>query len=62
MFSPTLIIEGRVAGTWKRKLRRKQVDVAVRLFRTISAAEKRGLIEAADEYGRFVQREAVVET
>ena len=62
MFSPTLIIDGRVAGTWKRTLRRNQVDVAVRPFRTIGAAEKRGLIEAADEYGRFVQREAVLET
>jgi hypothetical protein len=62
MFSPTVIIDGRVAGTWKRTLRRNQVDISVRPFRTIGPAEKRRLIKTAEEYGRFVQREAVLAT
>jgi hypothetical protein len=60
MFSPTLIIGGRVAGTWKRTLRRNHVDIVVQAFRELGSAEKRALIKAADQYGRFVQREAVL--
>ena len=37
MFSATLLVGGRVAGTWKRTLRRDRVDIAVRLFRELTA-------------------------
>jgi hypothetical protein len=53
-FSSTLVIDGRVAGTWKRTARRDRVDIAVRAFRALAPAEERGLAEAAERYGRFL--------
>jgi hypothetical protein len=60
MFSATVIIEGRVAGTWKRTLKRERVDISVRPLRTLAPAEKIGLTGAAERYGRFVGLEARV--
>jgi hypothetical protein len=54
MFSATLVVSGRVVGTWKRTLRRGRVDIAVRPMRELTAAEKTGLAEAAERYGRFL--------
>jgi hypothetical protein len=54
MFSATLVVSGRVDGTWKRTLRRDRVDIAVRPLRELTSAEKSGLAEAAERYGRFL--------
>ena len=54
MFSATVVIDGRVTGTWKRKLSDHYVDIAVRAFRKLTPAEKVGLTEAAERYGSFL--------
>jgi len=54
MFSPTVIANGRIAGTWRRTLRRDRVDIAVRAFRELTRTEHRSLASAAERYGRFV--------
>jgi hypothetical protein len=54
MFSATVVIGGRVVGTWKRTLRRDHVDIAALTFRKLATAEKAGLTAAAGRYGRFL--------
>ena len=54
MFSPLLVIDGRIAGTWKRTLKRGHVEIRTREFRQLEEAELEGLTEAAEHYGRFV--------
>jgi hypothetical protein len=60
MFSATVIIGGRVVGTWKRTLRRDRVDIAVRPLRKLTPAEKTAIAEVAEGYGRFLGLEAHV--
>ncbi len=60
MFSSTLVIGGVVAGVWKRTRRGDRVDIQVQAFRRLTTAEKRGLVDAAQRYGRFIGRETVL--
>jgi hypothetical protein len=60
MFSATVIVGGRVVGTWKRTLRRDRVDIAVRPLRKLTLAEKTAIAEVAEGYGRFLGLEAHV--
>ena len=52
--SPLLAIEGRVSGTWKRTVKRDQVQVQVAPFATLTKAERTALEEEALRYGRFL--------
>ncbi len=54
MFFPTIILQGRVAGTWKREIKRNQVKIALNPFSGLSG-EDRTLIEtAAGRYGEYL--------
>lgn len=53
MFSATLVIDGRVAGTWRRTVKNDHVEIAVKPFGKLSAAEKDALDVAAARYGEF---------
>ncbi len=61
MLSSTVVVDGRVAGTWKRTLKRDRVEITVRAFRELTADERDGLAQAAEEYGSFVGRTSHVE-
>ncbi len=56
VFKPTLVIDGKVAGTWRSKPLGKETSVFVKPFRTLQRSEKDGLKEAALEYGNFLER------
>jgi hypothetical protein len=49
-----LVIDGRVAGTWKRILQADTVSIDVRLYRSLTHVETRFLTRAAERYGRFL--------
>jgi hypothetical protein len=53
-FPHHLLIDGRVAGGWRRTLRAGSVDVEVRPSRTSSAAERRALLKVVERYGVFL--------
>ena len=55
-FQHTLVIGGQVAGTWRLAQTPRGVSLAVTTLRSLTAAERRALAEAADRYGRFVGR------
>jgi hypothetical protein len=60
MFSSTLVIDGRVEGTWRRTLRKDHVDINVTPFRKLKHAETDALAAAAERYGAFKGLKAVV--
>ncbi|MGW5238965.1 winged helix DNA-binding domain-containing protein [Monashia sp. NPDC004114] len=54
VFKPTLVIDGEVAGTWRRVQRPSQVRVEVSPFRTLPERRWRDVDRAAAAYGRFL--------
>jgi hypothetical protein len=54
MLSPSIIIDGRVVGTWRRVLKKGSVLIAPTLFTALSRYEKKALALAATEYGAFL--------
>ncbi len=53
VFNHTILIDGRVVGTWKRSFSKGQVLLEVRPFASFSAAEEEALAEAVRRYGEF---------
>jgi hypothetical protein len=54
MFAATVVIDGRIAGTWKRTLAKRGVTVAVEPFRRFKGAETTQLYLAVQRYGKFL--------
>ncbi len=55
IFHPIIVVDGRVAGTWKRTQTRGSIVITPNLFVKISKAKTEALAEAADRYGRFLE-------
>jgi hypothetical protein len=60
IFWPTIVLDGRIAGTWKRRLDRDRVAIALQTFAKLSGASARLVAREADRYGRFLGRPARV--
>lgn len=60
VFKPTLVIDGEVAGTWRRDQRRGRVRVEVQPFTEPSARRWRDIERAAAAYAAFLGTEAEV--
>lgn len=58
---PTFLIDGRVAGVWKRALKKGAVAITFSQFVPLSAAQKEAMAEAAQGYGRFLELPVVVD-
>jgi hypothetical protein len=54
MFLPTVILHGRVAGTWKRVLKKKTVGITVSGFKPLKKSEKQAVASAANRYAHFL--------
>jgi hypothetical protein len=53
IFLPTIVVAGRVVGTWKRKLKRDSVGIQLRPFAALGASEEE-IVAAAECYCDFV--------
>jgi hypothetical protein len=53
-FHAPFLIDGRVAGIWKRALKKEWVIIEATPLRPISDAERDALVEAADRFGAFL--------
>jgi hypothetical protein len=51
---PALVIEGSVAGTWKRTMGKRSIAISVRPFSPLSHARKELVRAAAERYGKFI--------
>jgi Winged helix DNA-binding domain len=54
VFLPTIVVNGRVAGTWKRALKKNAVVITGTAFAKIGPAETRACVKAAERYGAFL--------
>ena len=54
LFSPTIVIDGRIAGTWKRTIKKNAVIVETNPFEPLTAAQNKALSHAVDEYSKFI--------
>jgi hypothetical protein len=61
IFNPTLVIEGKVVGVWKRTFKKDRVVITVSPFDSLTEAEKQAISPAAERYSRFVGRPAKVD-
>lgn len=60
LLSPTLVRGGRVIGTWTRSFGRSEAVLSASFFRTSWKPPAHALRSAAERYGRFVGRPAVL--
>jgi Winged helix DNA-binding domain len=60
MFTPTIVIDGQVAGTWKRTLKKTLVNITPSHFNRFTKAQQDALSHAAERYGNFVRLPAKV--
>ncbi len=54
-FQHALVIDGRVAGTWRMTRGARSVAIAVTPLRRLTPTEQRGVVAAAQRYERFLQ-------
>lgn len=60
MFLSTIILRGRVAGTWKREIKRNQVKITLNPFEEISGEDMVLIEKAAGRYGEYMGGVAVL--
>ncbi len=61
IFYPIIVLDGRVAGTWKRAFKKGSVVVTLSPFAPLKKKERQAVAVAADRYGAFLGVPAVVE-
>jgi len=49
-----VVVNGQIAGTWKRKLTKNAVIMETNLFSTLSEPENRAVNAAIQRYGEFL--------
>jgi len=54
IFSPAILIDGRIAGLWARGFTPSGVTIALRPLARLTTAESRAIAAAAGRYGRFL--------
>ena len=54
VYGHILVIDGRVAGTWRRTLKKSEVVIEINTFAPLTRAESRTVAGAADRYGAFL--------
>lgn len=60
VFRHTVVLDGRVVGTWQRRLLTTTAPVQVSLFERVGARERKLLVRAFEPWGRYVGLEPVV--
>jgi hypothetical protein len=55
----TITLDGRITGTWKRKLLKNTVEMTLDLFRPLPPAAQEALTSELEAYGAFLQKEVV---
>jgi hypothetical protein len=55
LFNPTIVIDGRIEGTWKRVIGKEAVGLSLNPFKTLSEAKAHALRGAIQRYGEFLR-------
>jgi hypothetical protein len=56
IFRPTILLDGRIVGTWTRRLTGAGVAIALTPFARLTGERRRAVAAAADRYARFLDR------
>jgi len=59
VFAHSLVIDGRLAGSWTRTHGRSAVTIDVVPYRRLTPAERRAVAAAAERFGRFMQQPVI---
>jgi Winged helix DNA-binding domain len=54
VFFSTIVIDGRVVGTWKRTIKKSRIEVVAMPFDMLNKADKKHFVEAVNRYGEFL--------
>lgn len=54
IFYPTIVLDGRVAGTWKRVFKKGSAVITLSPFAPLGKKERHAVAEAAERYGAFL--------
>ncbi|HTE22298.1 MAG TPA: winged helix DNA-binding domain-containing protein [Candidatus Limnocylindria bacterium] len=54
MFLSTVVLDGKVAGTWRRVVKKNEVSISVTPFYKFTLAQKKLITEAANSYSQFL--------
>jgi hypothetical protein len=54
IFSSTVIIDGQVVGTWKRKFKKDEVSIKINYFRKFTTSEESALKSEVNSYAEFL--------
>jgi hypothetical protein len=60
ILAQSILVEGRVAGLWKRTLKKNEVVIELAPFGLPNKAQNQALVEATQEYGRFLELPVVL--
>jgi hypothetical protein len=55
-YNRMIIIDGRIAGSWKRRAEKTDAVVEAVLFRPLSSRKQDALVKAVERYSRFLER------
>lgn len=56
LFQHTIILDGKVIGTWKREFKKNAVEVNTNIFESLSETEKKLLEQSVTQFGKFLDR------
>ena len=56
----TILLDGKVVGTWKRTLEKREIHITPRFFAKLTAAQLRNVAAAAEQYGEFADLPATL--
>jgi hypothetical protein len=54
IFKPVVLIDGQIAGTWSRNLKKDSVQVSVKTFSKVPESQKRSISTAVKRYEKFL--------
>jgi hypothetical protein len=55
LFQHTIVVKGRIVGTWKRILKKQALVIETNLFTQLTKAEDRSVAAAIQQYGEFLE-------
>ncbi len=58
IFQNTVIVDGRIVGTWRRTLKARSIAVTINLHRRLTKAERAAVDESLEAYSRYVGQPA----
>lgn len=59
MFYPVIVIKGKIAGVWKRKIKKDTVEIDLSPFAPLSESQIASIIKEIDVFGKFLKQAPV---